>query len=542
MIRDLDQRDESGDIEADLCIIGAGAAGITLARALRDSGLDIVLLEAGGLEIEAESQEVYEGDIVGLDYYPIDTTRLRYFGGSTNHWSGRCMKLDPIDFKTRPWIPNSGWPIGRGALQPHYETAQEIVELDYRLEHNQFWEQFDVEPPGFDPSRLIKTTDQRSPPTRFGEVYREDLETAERVTVWLHANLLEIAANDEASHVHEVSVRSFKGKEAKVKAKAFVLACGAMENARLLLANRGVEPHGFGNRHDVVGRYFSDHAHMLIGDIVTADPVTLLDAARRQFQGGSEFLPRFALPDALQEEFGVTNSACWLVNELEDSEGMDAAADLIERIRGLEGSPPLTSSAWRVMVNLDEVAVAAWQRFIQGRKTVQNVTYVGLFGCTDPVPNPDSRVLLDEKDVDVFGMPRAVLDWRLTELDHVSMRKLADVMGAEFARTGLGRLKLHDWFMEEPADDWMMRFHESPEAKRFSYLDWISNHNIGTTRMADDPKQGVVDANCKMHYVDNVWIAGSSVFPTSGSAQPTLSIVALALRLAEHLKEKLGAA
>lgn len=540
MIRDLDERTEDGDIQADLCIIGAGAAGITLAHALRDSGLEVVLLEAGGLEIDTDSQEIYEGEIVGLDYYPIDTTRLRYFGGSTNHWSGRCMKLDPIDFEQRDWIPNSGWPIGREALLPYYEPAQEIVELDYRLEHDAFWDEFDIDPPGFDPERLVKNVDQRSPPTRFGDVYREDLETAERCTVWLHANLQEILTDEQAGHVEGVTVRSFKGKEAVVRARAFVLATGAMENARLLLANRGTEPHGFGNRHDVVGRYFSDHAHMLIGDIVTADPITLLDSARRQFQGGSEFLPRFALPDALQKEFKVTNSACWLVNELESSEGMTAAAELIERMRGMEGRPPITDSAWRVMVNLDDVASAAWQRFIQGRKTVQEVAYVGLFGCTDPVPNPDSRVLLDEKNVDAFGMPRAVLDWRLTELDHVSMRKLAEVMGAELARTGLGRLKLHDWFMEEPADDWMSRFHESPEAERFSYLDWISNHNIGTTRMADDPKQGVVDGNCKMHHVDNFWIAGSSVFPTSGSAQPTMTIVALALRLADHLKAELA--
>ncbi|MDH3664308.1 MAG: GMC family oxidoreductase, partial [Alphaproteobacteria bacterium] len=510
------------------------------ARALRDSELDIVVLEAGGLEIDADSQEIYEGEIVGLDYYPIDTTRLRYFGGSTNHWSGRCMKLDPIDFKKRSWIPNSGWPIERDELLPYYQPAQEIVELSHRLEHDQFWEEFDIEPPGFDSSKLVKNIDQRSPPTRFGEVYGEDLEAAERVTVWLHANVLEIGANQDADHVESVTVKSFKGKEAVVKAKAFVLACGAMENARLLLANRGAEPHGFGNRHDLVGRYFSDHAHVLIGDIITPDPVTLLDAARRQFQGGAEFQPRFALPDALQEEFGVTNSACWLVSELEASDGMAAAADLIERMRGMDGRPPLTSSAWRVMVNLDDVAVAAWQRFIQGKKTVQKVSYVGLFGCTDPVPNPDSRVLLDEDDVDAFGMPRAVLDWRLTEQDHISMRKLAEVMGAELARTGLGRLKLHDWFMEEPADDWMMRFHGSPEAERFAYLDWISNHNIGTTRMADDPKQGVVDGDCKMHHVDNFYIAGSSVFPTSGSAQPTLTIVALALRLADHLKEKVG--
>jgi len=446
------------------------------------------------------------------------------------------MKLDPIDFEKRGWIPNSGWPIDRETLLPYYEPAQEIVELDHRLEGDQFWSEFGVESPGFDPEKLFKTTDQRSPPTRFGEVYRADLEAAERCTVWLHANVLEIRTNDDASHVESLLVRSFKGKEAEVRAKAVVLACGAMENARLLLANRKTEPHGFGNRNDVVGRYFSDHAHMLIGDIVSSDPITLLDSARRQFQGGSEFLPRFALTEALQKEFGVTNSACWLVNELENSAGITAATDLVERVRGIENSPPITDSAWRVMVNFDDVAVAAWQRFIQGRKTVQEVRYIGLFGCTDPVPNPDSRVLLDNEDVDSFGMPRAVLDWRLTEQDHVSMRKLAEVVGAELARTGLGRLRLHDWFMEEPADDWMTRFHESPEAETYSYLDWISNHNIGTTRMADDPKQGVVDANCKMHHVDNFWIAGSSVFPTSGSAQPTMTIVALSLRLADHLK------
>ncbi|MEM8951812.1 MAG: GMC family oxidoreductase [Pseudomonadota bacterium] len=540
MIRDLDERAEDGGIEADLCIIGAGAAGITIAHALRDSSLDVVVLEAGGLEIEADSQAIYEGDVVGLDYYPIDTTRLRYFGGSTNHWSGRCMKLDPIDFEVRDWIPDSGWPIERETLLPYYEPAQARVELPNRLEYEQFWEEFGIERTGFDAEKLIENVDQRSPPTRFGEVYRDDLEAAERCTIWLHANLQDIKTSADADHVESVTVRSFKGKEAKVKAKAYVLATGAMENARLLLANRATEPTGFGNRHDLVGRYFSDHAHMLIGDIVSADGVALLDSARRQFRGGAEFHPRFALPDALQAEYRVTNSACWLVSELKASDGMAAAADLIERMRGMEGRPPYSDSAWRIMANLDDVAVAAWQRFVQGRKTIQEISYIGLFGCTDPVPNPDSRVLLDEEDVDSFGMPRAVLDWRLTELDHVSLRKLAEVIGAELARTGKGRLKLHDWFMEEPSADWMMRFHESPEAETFSYLDWISNHAIGTTRMADDPKKGVVDADGKMHYVDNFWIAGSSVFPTSGSAQPTLTIVALALRMADHLKEKLA--
>lgn len=223
MIRDLDQRTEEGIIQADLCIIGAGAAGITLAHTLRESGLDIVVLEAGGLEIAAASQEIYEGDIVGLDYSPLDTTRLHYFRGSTNHWSGRCIQLEPIDFKKRSWIPHSGWPIEREALLPYYEPAQEHVELDCRLEGDQFWKYFEIDPPGFDPSKLVKTTDQRSPPTRLGEVYRDDLEAAERITVWLHANMLNIATNDEASHVENVAVRSFNGKKASVKANAFAL-------------------------------------------------------------------------------------------------------------------------------------------------------------------------------------------------------------------------------------------------------------------------------------------------------------------------------
>ncbi len=539
MIRDLDDLADQAELQADLCIIGAGAAGITIAHVLRDSGLDIIVMEGGGLDIDAESQAVYEGEIVGLDYYPIDTTRLRYFGGSTNHWSGRCFKLEPIDFRKRDWISHSGWPFGHDELEPYYEPAQQRVELPFRLEREQFWEHFGIEPPGFDPTKVSMAADQRSPPTRFGEVYRADLEDAGRCTIWLHANVTEFRTNLDANHVESLTVRSFKGKQATVRARAIVLACGGMENPRLLLANRGVEPHGFGNRHDMVGRFFSDHAHMLLGDIVSANPIPLLDAMRRQFQDGVDFTPRFALSERLQEKFGVTNCTSWLAAELEPSDGISAATEIIETMRGMEGRPSIVDSAWRMMVNLDDIAVAAWQRFVQGRKTIQEVHYIGLFGCTDPVPNPDSRVMLGD-DLDAFGMPRVVLDWRMTEQDHRSFRKLAEVLGAELARTGLGRLKLHDWFLEEPSADWMMRFHASPEAKTYSYLDWISNHNIGTTRMADDPKQGVVDADGKMHYVDNFWIAGSSVFPTSGSAQPTLTIVALALRLADHLRAKLG--
>jgi hypothetical protein len=199
MLRDARELDDVGMIECDLCIVGGGAAGITLARSFIGKALRVCLLESGGLEIEEEIQALYRGKNLGLPYFDLDTCRLRFFGGSTNHWAGRCRPLDELDFAPRPWVRLSGWPISRADLEPFYRQAQELCQLgayDYTPEP---WLDPGQQVLPFDPAILLSRVWQFSPPTAFGEVYRAELESAVNVDVLLHASVVDITTSESGA-------------------------------------------------------------------------------------------------------------------------------------------------------------------------------------------------------------------------------------------------------------------------------------------------------------------------------------------------------
>jgi choline dehydrogenase-like flavoprotein len=234
--------DDNALFEADLCIIGAGAAGITIARELAGSHIQVCLVEAGGLEFEPDVQDVYAGANIGHPYFDLDVARLRFFGGTTNHWTGQCAPLQPIDFRSRSWVAHSGWPITRQDLDPFYRRAQSICQLGPFAYGAEVWSQIGVEPHAFDPDEVELCFWQRSPPTNFGEAYRTDLERAANVRVLLHGNVTNIATDSSAAVVQHLDVRTLDGKNGRIRAKIYVLACGGIENARLLLLSDSVEP------------------------------------------------------------------------------------------------------------------------------------------------------------------------------------------------------------------------------------------------------------------------------------------------------------
>ena len=271
MIIDFRDAEDGALIEADLCIIGAGAAGITLAREFAGSRVRLCLVESGGFDYEPAVQDLYAGENVGHDYDDLDVSRLRYFGGSTNHWNGFCAPLTPIDFRRRDWVPHSGWPITKSDLEPFYRHAQPICQLGPYAYGEQVWAELEVRPHDFDPAEVGLCFWQHSPPTRFGETYRAELERADNIRVLLYANAVNIETDQSASMVRQVELRTLDGKTGRVRAEAYVVACGGIENARLLLLSNQVEPAGLGNRHDLVGRFFMEHPHTEPGIVVTDD-------------------------------------------------------------------------------------------------------------------------------------------------------------------------------------------------------------------------------------------------------------------------------
>jgi choline dehydrogenase-like flavoprotein len=515
---------EGSRVEADLCIIGAGAAGITIAREFNGRGIQVCLLESGGIEFDDETQALYEGKNVGLPYYDLDTCRLRYFGGTTNHWSGWCRPLSPIDFEARPHVPYSGWPIARSDLDPYYERANEILEIGPYLSGERYLEEYQIRPPEFSRELLQGDCWRFSPPTRFNESYRHELDKSDDVKVLIYANATNIQANSTASAVDHVEVRSLTGVRGLVVAKIFVLACGGVENARLLLLSNGVEAQGLGNRHLLVGRFFMDHPEVQVATVVSdkADDLQELFDYRESPKTGIPGQPCLLASREVQQEKGILNYTAQFSfpGKVWQQQTRGWQRDIYRS--WFKGDIP--KDYWRlvksrVVRDLRRLPADAYEYLGYGDAPKSLLNIVG-----EPAPLPDSRVMLSAER-DRLGLSHAILDWRLSELDKRSIVELVKVIGREFGRLNMGRVKMADWLMDE-GNTWPADLHGG-------------KHHMGTTRMADDPKNGVVDSNCRMHGIDNLYVAGSSVFPTYGSGAPTLTIVALSLRLAEHLQRRM---
>lgn len=527
----LDARSLPADteIDCDLCIMGAGAAGITIARELSSTSLKICILESGDFEFDSDTQDLYKGETVGNRYFDLDTNRMRYLGGATNHWGGNCTPLDPIDFEVRPWVEYSGWPFDRAHLDPYYRRAQIYCQLGpYRYEP-EFWAdltRFPILP--LRPERMITWTAQHSPPTRFGEVYRDDLAKARNITVYLNANVLNIQAAATGERVSSVRAGVLHGDRFTVTARYFVIAMGGIENARMMLHSDDVHARGLGNENDLVGRFFMDHPVIEGAAFYPTRPLDLrlYTPTRMASADGYDVQGFLKLSDAVIRSEQINNVRLPLVRRSHYylSEGIMSYHQVR---RALEQGVPLPNF-WRhagnMIGDLDMVVEAI------ARNTFNTTLFESarddqafiIDTSTEQTPNPESRITLTEKR-DALGLRRVRLNWQIHQSDRDGVWRAYRILAAELGRLGIGRVHL--------------RF-EYDDTKRM-YDDLISGgiHHMGTTRAHQNPKLGVVDANCKAHSLANLYVAGSSIFPTGGHVPPTLTIVALANRLADHLKK-----
>lgn len=498
----IDLRQLAGDerFDGDVCVVGAGAAGISLARELAARGRSVILVESGGFEYEQATQALYGGEesgtlLDGQGQY-LASTRLRYFGGTTNHWNGWCRPLDAEDFSVRPWVADVGWPLTRADLEPYYRRASPVVQIS----------PFDYEErtAGM-PPKLFGGADELfdtcyfhlSPPTRFAALYRAELEESDRVRVLLHANLRRLDVDPASGHVRGAEVARIDGATFAVGARHYVLATGGIENARLLLAASDARPNGLGNDHDQVGRHFMDHPFLQIGYAVLPYWRYIIgrNYERSWVRSRSNFI------------HGVLR----LKPEVQTRE---------ELLNGVVIFQPLTGAQSRPLA-ADIAGFVKDQHLLRGEQEPRpGSTYFGwVLVHGEQSPNPESRVTLAD-ETDALGMRRARLDWRLREQDKRSLMRLGELVAGRLGVHGHGRVR----FLASDEDLW-------------SRTQW-SFHHMGTTRMHADPRLGVVDADCKVHGVDNLFVAGSSVFPTVGVSNPTFTIVALALRLADHLASR----
>jgi choline dehydrogenase-like flavoprotein len=516
---------ESTTLETDVCIVGGGAAGISVALQLAATPLRVCLIESGGVNGDSKAQALMRGECIGHTYFPLHQVRVSSFGGTTAIWAGACRPLDEIDFKERAWVPHSGWPIGRRELDPYYERAQELCQLGPYSYQVDDWETKSTPAMPLAPEAVETHIFQLSPPTRFGKAYRSLL-SAPNVTTCVHATTVEIETDDTGRLAQCAVVAVDDGRRIRIAAKTFILAAGGIENARLLLLSKGAcaSRDGLGNQHDLVGRFFTEHLYIDSGQVILANgvPRSRLYGIHHATSSGSRARIEGVLAIAERElacerllRCGFLFPPPWRTRSYY-SNGMTSLLYLIRTLR--VGHVPYLwpSHAAAVLRNLGDVLATTHRRLFDWRAPRDRM-WVRAFG--EQSPNPDSRVLLSDQR-DRLGRNLVRLDWRVGDTDLRSIRKAHGILGRELERAGVGRLVAP---FDEADAVW-------PRRLTGGY------HHMGTTRMHADPKQGVVDANCKVHGTSNVFVTGSSVFPTAGYANPTLTIVGLALRLADHVK------
>ncbi|MEM7291923.1 MAG: GMC family oxidoreductase [Pseudomonadota bacterium] len=524
--------------DTDVCIIGAGVAGISLARELTGRGLRICIVENGGFRFRPRPQTLAFGANVGNPYFALGVARIFRFGGTSNRWCSdlgdgstgvRLRPLDPIDFERREEIAHSGWPFDYDHLAPYYHRAQAHFHLDERDYRWQSWSDLTAHTAlPLDESRVKSVIFQFSETRQFIQRARQFIEQSDDIEILPFVHAVELEVGDTAQNVQRLNAVTLSGKALSISAQHFVLAGGGIENPRFLLNCNRQHSSGLGNQHDLVGRFFMEHPHLLSGTVIPSSPALFdqIGLYRTHPVDGSHIMGKLALNNDVLRREALLNSCMFFEprptrdprrpRKIYNTHGAEAMLAILGDITNLRWPRQVVTRSIQVCREMPKLAAFALEKLDRRRHGGAPVA-MGVYNFLEQVPNPDSRVSLTAEK-DPFGQPRAKLDWKLTEQDIRSMLRSQVLLGEELERLGLGHL------IPDPYEE------VSPDNIIGGY------HHMGTTRMHSDPKQGVVDEHCAVHGVPNLHIAGSSVFPTSGYANPTLTIAALAIRLADRLK------
>jgi len=550
MIVDLaEDAERTGLPSYDVCIIGSGPAGGVVAAELAGSGLSVCVLESGRRAVSAYGDELKRTLSEGI--HVKDYSRERVLGGASTTWAGLSSHFDAIDLAPRPWLADpSGWPLERAELSALYEEAAEryrfpraelfgeagFGELRGRGGWAPAWSELD--------EKVFLACDE---PQDFGRELR-DVYAEQGVDLWLDATVVELEVAAGPPRVAAADVRTQDGRALRLEARAFVVATGGIETARLLLNSRGHDPAGLGNEHDQVGRWFMNHPKNYHGLLHLEEPVEDVPYFFGCLFKGYAGYAGLRLPEGVQAERGLLNTYVRLepLFPWSDSQGVEAlvlfakkSAFVLRSFKRSRSGDVVTLrdyaetgddselqnarksfGTWlglvgTILADLPKVSRYLWYRLVA--RAQPRIRRVRVRNFMEMEPHPENRVTLAD-ETDRFGKPLPFARHRPTERDRRTLCELHAALAREVDRLALGR------------------FESSLENREPWPIDQDASHHMGTARMGTDPARSVVDPDLKVHALENLWISGAAVFPTSGCANPTFTIVALAIRLARHLQ------
>lgn len=526
----IDLQALTGDdvLDCDICIIGSGPAGGTIARELSNSRLRVTVLESGDFERQDHTDALNDIESVGrprvMDQWLV---RNRIVGGSSHTWAGRCAPFDEIDLKRRKWVPHSGWPFGINDLEPYLDRTVPYLGLGIgsRFSDDRFWAlaRRPAPQPELDVRYLLPffwqySRDAKNPYDymRFGRHLLASLGT--NVKLVTNATVLEINVTASGAAVESVEFASPDGRRRTLSTSTVVLCAGGIENARILLCSNSVATSGLGNQNDLVGRFLMDHPRGSVGTFQQK----VSDAQLKRFGcynvrstiGSHLFRHGLRLSPLIQKEEQLLNCSAWIGEVVTPDDPWNAVKRLL---RGKSASP---KDAVAIVANSGLFVRGLYEYLILRNGLPRKLERLNLDCMCEQRPDRDSRLTLSDRR-DRFGLRLARIDWRVHEDEHRTMRRMAELVSAQFSRLGIEPPLLDEWVGN--GEPFPTSFHDIA-------------HPTGTTRMADNPAEGVVDGECQVHGVHGLYVAGSSVFPTSGHCNPTQMIVALALRLADTLR------
>jgi choline dehydrogenase-like flavoprotein len=461
---------------ADFCVVGSGPAGMTFALEMERSGRSVILLEGGGLEWSPESHELYRGDVIGDHYVALEFARARLLGGTSGHWGGWSYPLNELAFKKKEGFEDAHWPIEKKDLDPFVEKALAVLDIG--------------PPPGdvvLDSEFGIKEFQISYSRVRFGQKYRERLDSSKNIVCVTNANLTGLKTDGQ--HVVDATVTNFAGQSASVKAKHFILAMGGIENSRMLLWCNHQNNGKLVDARAPLGRYWMEHPAYKVGQALVDLKIPKTDY----------YLPHLLLTftEATFKKLAILECDI-LLEEIPSS-----------------GTKGLLKDLLCVAPKAGE-----WAASLAGKNIVCGAK---LMVGWEQEPVWSNHIKLSETKRDRFGIPLTELHWKKTDRDRVTLEKALSQFNDFLMARNRGRIKLDDWVFGKGA------YPSSAD-------DGVSYHHMGGTRMASTVEKGVVDQNCRVFGQDNLYVAGSSVFPSGGEANPTFTIVQLSLRLAEHLR------